>query len=307
MPETEEETDVKREENLEESSPSEEEPSVEETSEQEEPVSEEQEESTSEETSFPDVGEPSVEALDEDGVPYKNRAMEWKRKYSDTVENLPEMVSEAVENAVGSSQSEEQSRQQRIAELRAFKEENPHYSNQVSNEIQRLEREDQKEMLSSVVDNKFQEYQQQQRQQQQRQQAYQEVSKTYPDVLRSKDGRLEFNRKHPMTQHLAKIMQDERFQKDPEGIRAAADMAYGRWQKQSSTAKNSTSKNKEKELQSEVKDLQKRTQHEGSGSSNQPATSGLDESLERAKKTGRKRDAKKAINDMLKAKGLLKE
>jgi hypothetical protein len=60
------------------------------------------------------------------------------------------------------------------------------------------------------------------------------VTDSYPELfIKDNLGNKVWNIQHPMMQYINQIMQDPRFANDPEGLSAAADMAYGRYSRMS--------------------------------------------------------------------------
>ena len=63
-----------------------------------------------------------------------------------------------------------------------------------------------------------------------KQQSFNYVASTYPEVfVRNQNGQiLGINNQSPMAQQINVLMNDPRFANDPEGLMAAADIAYAR-------------------------------------------------------------------------------
>ena len=265
------------------------------------PVSGEQVEPTTTQEQPPDAGEPSVNMV----PAYK--VDEWKRKHNDLLERMPEFAREAAREAssIYLQQNQKQDRTKRIAELRQFAVENPEHALSTQTEISHLEKEENREMLSDVVEKKFNAFQEKSSGDQRKQQAYQYVAQTYPEAF-NKDANghpLGFNTQHPITQTIYQLMQDKRFSDDPDGLTAAADIAFARH----SRSQAPQTQQKVKQLKGEIKTLQKGTHIEGGGASTQESSSSYQSALDIAKESGRMRDAKGAMKEIFKTKGILAE
>lgn len=252
-----------------------------------------------------DAGESSVEALDDSGVPFKNRAAEWKRKYQELTDRMPDLADEAARKALEErqAQSNKQSREDRINELRTLASDNPELSQEAEGEIRRLEKEDLKETLRDEIKQVRKESKKASQAEAKKRQSLEYVQKAYPKAFnKNKQGKVVgWDNTNPMTQQIAQIMQDNRFKNDPEGLMAAADIAYARYSRSQEPKKQQ----KQKELKAEVKDAQKKAMTEGGGTNAQPSTEPYREALDRAKKTGKLGDAKKAMKEIFKSKGTL--
>jgi hypothetical protein len=86
-------------------------------------VQEQPTEETNEQSKTPSPSEGISGDVDEFGVPWKNRAMEWQRKFQENTENLPRMI----EEALAKNQAQPQKQQHTIAELEAYALQNPQY------------------------------------------------------------------------------------------------------------------------------------------------------------------------------------
>jgi hypothetical protein len=141
---------------------------------------------------------------------------------------------------------------------------------------------------------------------QKKQNSYGYVVQTYPECfVRDNFGNLQWNNQHPMVQQIGQIMNDNRFKNDPEGLIAAADMAYGRMARMQS----SQTQKKVKTLQQNLKKVQKGTLIEGAG---QQATKSVKDELTKAKevlfsKIGNKDAAHNVVKAYLKKYGVIEE
>jgi len=274
-------------------------PSAPQTPVEKEPVSGEQAEPTETQEQPSDAGEPSM-------VPaYK--VEEWKRKHNDLLDRMPEYAREAAREAsqIYLQQNQKQDRTKRIAELRQFAVENPDHALSAQTEISHLEKEESRELFSNVVEEKFKAFQTKSDGDQRKQQAYQYVVTAYPDAFtKDANGRpLGWDSNHPITKGIAQLMQDKRFSEDPDGLTAAADIAFARYVR----SQKPQAQQKVKQLKGEIKSLQKGTQIEGGGASTQEGSTPYQDALNTAKQSGRMRDAKTAMKEIFKTKGVLAE
>jgi len=241
------------------------------------------------------VGQPQVD-LDEQGVPYKNRAFEWKRKFEDLSEKLPGLLEETIKKNLPQQQPQYTEEQ-----LEAFLSDNdstyhtPQAVGWARTELKKL----QEERQANVVRKELGRWREEQERQTKKQQAFNYVASTYPDMFtKDTNGNLMgWNNNHPLTQHLNQIMQNPKLANDPEGLIAAADMAYARYVR----GQQSMNSQKEQQLKNEVKQLQKGTLIEGSGKGQIQPVPTHRVLLDKLKKTGSLNDAKEALAAMYKA------
>ena len=276
-------------------------PSTPDTPVETQPASGEQVEPTTTQESPSDAGEPSVNMV----PAYK--VDEWKRKHNDLLERMPEYARQAAREAstVYLQQNQKQDRTKRIVELKQFAADSPEHAISAQTEISNLEKEENREMLSNVVEEKFKAFQEKSSGDQRKQQAYRHVAQTYPEAFqKDASGRpLGFNPQHPITQTIYQLMQDKRFSEDPDGLTAAADIAFARYTRSQAPQ----AQQKVKKLKGEIKSLQKGTHVEGGGVSTQEGSSSYQSALDTAKKTGRMGDAKSAMKEIFKNQGILTE
>lgn len=235
---------------------------------------------------------PTVSAVDEFGVPWQNRASEWRRKTEELVDKLPQMLDERL-NAF----SQQTQRKYTVEELEAFatQTDNPAYSQWARSEIRKLD----EEKMAGVIRSEIGKFQKEQTDTVKRQQANQYVAQMYPDAfLKNQAGQIVgWNNQHPLTQQIGLIMQDPRFANDPEGLMAASDIAWARLQRiQQPMAQQKIQQQKE-----EIKNLQRSTLVEGGTRTNVPSVPEYRSVIDKAKKTGNLRDVAEALNAMAKA------
>lgn len=236
---------------------------------------------------------PTVSDVDEFGVPWKNRAAEWRRKTEELTEKLPQMIDEKLSNFSQTGQ-----RKYTVDELEAFatQTDNPTYAQWARSEIRKLDHEE----GAKVVREELGKWRKEQEDGIKRQQAYNYVVQNYPDVfVKSPTGQiLGFNNQNPLMQQIDVIMRDPRFANDPEGLIAAADIGWARLQR----SQQPIMQQEQQKLKEEVRDLQKKTLVEGGGKTATPAIPAHRAALEKLKQTGSMKDAQRALESILAAK-----
>jgi len=235
-----------------------------------------------------------VEAVDEMGVPYKNRMFEWKRKAEELAEKLPSLVEEKIKQAFQQYGGGQQQREYTIAELEAFAIQNPEHRPWVEEQKALLIRK----QLAKEMEEKLQLDRKQREAELRRQQSLKYVMDNYPEAfLKNSQGQIVgWNNEHPLTQQIGVIMQDPRLANDPDGLMAAADIGYARYIKSQQTVQQQ----KEKQLKQEVKNLQKKTLVEGGGKPSEVVSDPVRVAIERLKKTGSMKDAEIAMAEIFK-------
>ena len=242
---------------------------------------------------------PAYEAVDEFGVPWKNRYMEQKRKSEEVIDRLPQMIDEKL-----SKVTQPQQPQYTYEQLEAYKLQNVNDPNIVSwatGEQRKMQTAENKKLFEEVVGGR----EKVSRVELQRQQSLAYVQNTYPEAFqRNAQGQpVAWDEASPMTQQIRGIMQNPKFSGDPEGLAAAADMAYGRIAK----GQVPVLQKKAEALKADVKQAQKASLTEGAGRrvtlSEPPQTAALNT----LKKTGSLKDAENAMGALLRQRGIIGE
>jgi len=241
------------------------------------------------------AGQQSYEAVDEFGVPYKNRTFEWKRKYEDTIEKMPSLIDEAVKNSF-QQYGQAPQKEYTIAELEQFAINSPEHRPWVEEQKAQVIRK----QLTGEFEQKIKAVETKKEAEIRKQQSFNYVASAYPDVfVKSPQGQVVgINNQNPLTQQINVLMQDPRFANDPEGLMAAADIAYARL----SRSQQGVNQQKENQLKAEVKHLQKQTMVEGGGKQNVQAVPAHRVALDKAKQTGNLKDVAAALKAMAEAK-----
>ncbi|HHI04320.1 MAG TPA: hypothetical protein ENL45_02125 [Candidatus Woesearchaeota archaeon] len=253
------------------------------------------EQGQTQEQPFLEGGNPQVEEVDEMGVPYKNRFMEYKRKY----EELNQKV-QTLEQQLSQPQTAQQ-RKYTIQELEAYAQANPEFRPWVEEEKAKILKEE----LLKATEEKVKQAEAQRAAEIKRQQALQYVINNYPDAFKkSADGKIvDWNPAHPLTKQIGILMQDPRFANDPEGLIAAADIAYARYMRQQTPKIQAQIK----QVSMENKQLQKKTLVEGGSAQPQESATPVRKTIEKVRQTGSIKDASQAMKEIFKAKGVLEE
>lgn len=241
------------------------------------------------------AGQQSYDAVDEFGVPYKNRTFEWKRKYEETIDKLPNLIEEAVKSSV-QQYGQAPQKKYTVAELEAFAQQSLEYRPWVEEQKSLLLRE----QLTNEFEQKIKSVETRKEAEVRKQQAFGYVASTYPEVfVKNPQGQvIGINNQNPMAQQINSLMSDPRFANDPEGLMAAADIAYARV----SRSQMGANQMKEQKLKAEVKHLQKQTLVESGARQGAQAVPEYRKAIEKAKQTGSIKDTALAMAAIAKAK-----
>lgn len=253
------------------------------------------EENVQQENTLPQ-GKEAIEAVDESGIPYKNRYMEAQRKFAELSDNLPKMIEETLAKKTAVPVQQEYT----IEQLEQIALQNPNLRPQVEAEKAKL----QEQKFARLIEERENKQQQRYQADMLRQQVWQEVSNdpVLKDAFTTNAmGQKQFRMDHPLTNIISDIMRSPELANRPDGLRIASDIAYGRYMRD--VAANGSKQTRT--LQAAVKKEQRKTLVE-SGS---PAgSSGGGDALQRAKielaKTGSKDAAQKAILAYMQKAGL---
>lgn len=270
------------------------------------------EQTTAQETTQQQSVTPSPEGVnqegdvDERGVSYKNRAIEYQRKldlaqrqYQELQRSLPEIVEQAVAKVLPQQQSSQP--QYTEEQLIQYKNEveDPKQKAWAEIELRRLEEKKSEKKFRSILEEK----EKSDRFERDQQNALGEVYRRYPLAFNA-DG--SWNTNHPLTQKIFNTYNSRPvFKQDGMGLLGAADMAFASYvlEKSPELAKEA------KQLKRQVKNLQKSTLVEGGG---QTAPKETKSSLLNAvnnlasKKYTSDSDLKNVAMEVLKARGLVR-
>lgn len=237
----------------------------------------------------------NAELYDERGVPWKNVALEHRRKFEETQSNLPKLIAEEVAKL-----SQPQQKQYTIGELERFALENPEHRAWVEEEKAKVIRDS----ISKEMDAKVQAQTKKQQEEFVRKDTFSSVITQFPDmVVKDNQGKfVGWNNFSPMTQAVSKYMANPDIGNRPDGLMIASKLAFAdlAFQKAPQTAKTM------KTMKSQLRKAQAQTFVEGSGK--KPGTSNPNTQLkERLAQTGSREDGAAVMRNILKAKGMIKE
>lgn len=230
--------------------------------------------------------------VDEFGVPWKNRAMEWRRKSEEMTERLPQMIDEKL-----SKFNQPQQPTYTYEQLEAYKLQNVSDANIVSwatGEQRKMQQAENKKLFEDVVGSR----EKVNKDDLVRQNSLTYVRTTYPEAF---DTTGNWNFSNPIAQNIKALMQNPKISNDPEGLALAADAAYGRVQKtQIPILQQKVSQGK-----ADIKQAQKASLTEGSGRRVAPMAPPQQTAIDNLRKTGSTLDAQNAIGAILRQKGIL--
>ena len=260
--------------------------------------------SQAEETPVTEVTQPSAVPaanldVDEFGVPWKNRAMEWQRKSEQLVDKLPQIIEEKLKTVTQTQQPT-----YTYEQLEAYKMQNNQDPNIVAwatGEQRKLAASEQRRMFEEIVGQR----EKQRDAEISKQKAVEYVQQNYPDAfIKDASGKpVGWNMAHPITQQIDALMRNPELSNNPNGLAAAADIAYGRYMKAQAGNLQQTNA----QLKREVKTLQKGGLIEGGGKKVVVTQAPQVAAMEQAKKSGTIKDASNSIGLILKQKGILQE
>jgi hypothetical protein len=237
--------------------------------------------------------------VDEFGVPWKNRAMEWKRKSEEVIEKLPQMIEEKLQKV-----TQPQTPTYTYEQLEVYKQQNQNDPNIVAwvvGEQRKIQTTEQRKLIEEVVGGREQAI----KVERVREDAVKYVQKEYPEAFRKDaNGNLAgWNEASPLFQHISSLMRDPRLANDPQGLAAAADIAYGRVMRSQAPVLQQ----KVEQAKADVKQAQKASMTEGSGRRVTVSASPQSGAIENLRKTGSMKDAEAAIGAILRNRGFLEQ
>lgn len=237
------------------------------------------------------------EELDDRGIPWKNKALEYERKLRETTERLPQIVQEEIRKT---NETQSKSPKYSVQELEQFAIDNPQHRPWVEAEKIKILKQE----LSEEQNQRLEKERQAIQAQAVRKEAESWVTQAYPEMfIKDNFGRLTWKNDHPMTGLVSQYMADPRIQSQPDALRIAAKLAYA----DMAASKVTTSQSQVKKLKTEVKKIQQKTLTEGN---TRPASSTTDSkkaSLEQLARTGSEKDARVAVRDILRQAGMIKD
>lgn len=279
------------------------------STETQETVTEQAVEQSSEETVTPEIGQEqnTIQStdVDEHGVPWKNRFMEVQRKFED----MPKVIEKTVAETLQKNQ-QVQKPEYTIEQLEQFKIDKPEYTAWVESEKAKIIQKN----LERTLDERLQATERKSQETVVRQQAENWVvnhPKFKECLVSDASGNKVWNMSHPLTQAMGNILNTVdpltgRMIKDrPDGLRVAAEMAYGRFM----LSNEGKTTGQITQLKKDLRKTQKQTivQSTGSGNSGTAPKSNVKKALDNYQKTYAKSDVQAATRAYLLQSGLIKE
>lgn len=238
----------------------------------------------------------NADLYDERGVPYKNVAMEYRRKYEETQQNLPKLIAEEIAKT-----TQQQKPKYTVAELEDFAQKNPEHRAWVEQEKMNLLKAD----LSQDFTQRIEATTRKQQEEVIRTQVFNKVLSTFPEIaFRDQSGNfLGWNNTNPMTQAIGKYMSSPDLASRPDGLEIASKLAYA----DTMLAKTPQTQKQIQALKSQVKKVQQQTLLEGGGRKLSEGASPTKTYIDRVAKTGRAEDAAGVFREIHKKMGMTKE
>jgi hypothetical protein len=243
------------------------------------------------------VVQPTNADVDEFGVPWKNRAMEWKRKSEEVIEKLPQMIDEKL-----SKFNQPQQPTYTYEQLEAYKLQNSADPNVVSwatGEQRKMNQAENRKLFEEVVGgrekvNKIELI---------KQQSLSYVQNTYPEAFKRDVNGVPtaWDESSPITQQIFGLMRTPELAQNPQGLAAAADMAYGRVAR----AQVPQLQAKVQQGKADIKQAQKASLTEGAGRRVVPNAPPQQVAIDNLRKTGSPKDAEQAIGALLRQRGII--
>lgn len=238
------------------------------------------------------AGEPQDE-VDEKGVPWKNRAMEWRRKHDETVAKIPQLIEDGLRKYSTGSKQEYTPEQLRTF---AYQTDNAAHQQWALGEASRIEGERNNKAMVDTIRTELDARERKVQEQQIKTQSVQYVFNNYPDMfVKNASGQIiGMNNRNPMTAIVNKIMEDPEAKNNPRGIMIAADIAFAQVARQGGLS----AIQQNQKLKAEVKNLQRGTLIEGGGKQSVASKTAKQAALEKLQKTGSLQDGVEALKAM---------
>ena len=249
-------------------------------------TTEQQPEADEQETQEPQSPASGVDdEVDERGVPLKNVAMEYRRKYEELTTQLPDLIQDAVSKAIPKQPGQQQYSKEDLIRFKNDPDTTPQHRAWAEIELDKARSEETMKLLTSQQEKVRREL----KHQNDLRQADQELRNRY-SVMFNSDG--SFNGNHPLSKQFLQVYNSHpAYKNEAMGVLNAADAAFGQYAlKQQPNLAKATAKLKQK-----VKQLEKATLAEGSGQPVTPDTkNAMDIARERLSRNGADKDALKA-------------
>lgn len=236
---------------------------------------------TTETAETPEQGKAQEDELDDRGVPWKNKALEYERKLAEVANE--ETIERIAQKVLEQSRSKPKEQEYTIAQLEKYAMENPEMRPWVEEEKAKIIQRN----VARVTDDRIQALEKQKNMEVQKRASYEYVAKSYPQCF-TKDagGRMVWNVNSPMVKLMGELMSDKRLKDDAEGLMAAADIAYARVGRFLSSKNQEELLKKNTELSGNLKKVQKQTLVEGGGKAH--VSNDTDADVDSFRRTGSK-------------------
>jgi hypothetical protein len=246
--------------------------------------------------STPTVAPINADLYDERGVPWKNVAMEQRRKYEETQANLPKLVAEEIAKT-----TQQQKPKYTIAELEQFAQTNPEHRAWVEQEKATLLKSE----ISQELEQRIEQTAKQAKDEAVRAQVFNKVLSTFPDIaIKDQQGNfMGWNNINPMTQLIGRYMSNPEIASRPDGLEIASKLAYA----DTMLSKTPQTQKTIQSMKSQVKKLQAQTFVEGGGRKPSEGVSPTKKHIERVASSGRSEDAAGVFREIHKQMGMTKE
>jgi hypothetical protein len=223
--------------------------------------------------------------------------MEWKRKSEEVIDRLPQMIEEKLQKV-----SQPQTPVYSFEQLEAYKLQNATDPNAVAwatGEQRKMQTAENKRLFEEVVGAR----ERTRTEETLKEKSLKYVQKEYPEAFKkdASGNPVAWDESHPITQGIFNLMRNPMMASNPEGLSAAADIAYGRF------AKTQTPALQQQVVQAkaDIKQAQKASLTEGGGRKAPITATPQQTAIARARETGTLKDAESAMGAVLRAKGIL--
>lgn len=240
------------------------------------------------------------EAVDEFGVPWRERAAEYQRKLTETTERLPQIVEETLARQQQKQQAP-QAKTYTIQELEQIALQNPDLRPQVEEEKEKIRQS----QFLRIIEERDQKVALAERNKSIVRESEMAVKNdpNYKDCFNTDAlGNKIWNTAHPMTQLIGQYLQDPRLNGQPDAIVIASKLA--RIDYLDKIANKATTQ--AKVLQANLKREQKKTMVEGGNTVSRGSVDEFSRAKEELSKTGSAKAAQSAVSAYLKKAGHLR-
>lgn len=241
------------------------------------------------------ITENEVVDKDERGVPWKNRALEYERKFGELADKIPSIIEQKL-NELKPSQPQEYTFEQ----IDQIVDADPRYKNWGESEKEKLRMK----RIREEFDRAIKANEKAKEAEIVKQRSYEYVVNNYPQAFqKDSNGRpVAWDNSNPLTMEIGRLMQDPRLANEPDGLVVASDLAFARlYRNQMPKAQNQV-----KTLKKIIKKQENAQMIEGSGKQAQTKIDPTKDARERLQKSGSIKDASELVAAHLRSKGFIK-